>query len=661
MDNTEVREEAIRWFSEAAVSETPSVGIQGKQLSALYQRLFSVPAGFIITAGACQRFLAENALVEEVRSVMQRLGTLSEPELVQASEQLAARIAHGTFSPACAGEIREAYEILNTDQTQLGAASASALAILKNSYEPPFVAVRSSPVHEDELASYPAFMNVKGIDAVIDAIRECYRVLVSPEQLHMLASRGDEALPLVAVIIQTMVDADISGTIAPKGEGYRIEAVWGLGGLLSPKSVDPDRYDVSKEHDMMAVKEVHIGKKERAMTRDAAGKTIIVPLTENRSNQQLLTAVDAQRLAKIGEMIFKVFDEPQRITFALAHGELHIIGCVPCRSPAEPSPETLADGAPPAPMETGPAPVVAQMPSSPASPPSALPPAAGLAHEAEPGGSGMIGISRGAPPLVYHPIVPGIMMSEAFQALITLAHVAPLVVILPGHLSSIRARHSFQGLEVVQRLASSAPQASLTVLVPHVTHVRHFTDIRDLAQALHLPSSISFGVQIDTPAAVQIFGKLCDAGIVHADIDLASVAQHLLGRRTPPRERELFSPAVLTALQYVHRRAARAGTHVGIRIPDDVSLSPAHLELLAQQGAYAYSSAPSLSPYLAHLLGADLHWSEPWKPETADTTRDGTEPALKDAEQAVLHQLEAEDEYQPGDGARVKADVPPLA
>src|SRR3989338_9355154 len=129
-----------------------------------------------------------------------------------------------------------------------------------------------------------------------------------------------------------------------KGEGYLIEAVWGLGALLSDGNVEPDRYEVQKEHDMMTLNKVHIGTKEHAMTRDASGKNILVPLTENRRQQQLLTAVDAQRLAKVAEMIYQAFEEPQRIAFALTQGEPYVTGCTPYIVLAEPVGETIADG-----------------------------------------------------------------------------------------------------------------------------------------------------------------------------------------------------------------------------------------------------------------------------------------------------------------------------
>ncbi len=656
-------ENVIKWFSESKISEVPMIGIQGRHLSILYQKKFSVPAGFVLTTKACRAFLAENKILSEVQNAALRVAKMSDDELSLLSEQLSRLIAAGKFSNVFEEAVQEAYEILNTDQTQLSAAKASAFTILKNSYEPPFVAVRSSLVHEDKSGILPGIMNVKGIENVLKAVKTCYQSLVTPKQLRILSAYGNqkndapphpeglpfgqirlrrsgvwqrrsffgcsgsdpslkagvsvdprhEELPMTSVIVQKMIDADISGFIMQKGEGYLIEAVWGLGVLLSKGDVEPDRYEVKKEHDMMILNKVYIGKKEHAMTRDASGKNIIVQLTENRRQQQLLTAVDAQKLAKIGEMITAVFEEKQRIAFALTRGELYILSCKPYNLPIETA-QIIPDV-----KES-----ITSALSSGAQEPERTPPAAGsfpipIAANPATVGTGYIGFMQGNTPVTYHIIASGESRDETFHALATLVQIAPVTLILPGNLSSVRAVHIYKSLGAVKRLASISPQhATMTVLVPHVTDVHHFLDVKGLARTMDIPDRVRFGISIDTPAAVQLIGKFCDAGVAHIEFDMTSVARHLLGKRTDAREQEMFSPAILTALKYVHKQAERADIQVSVLLPQGLQLSPSQLEMLEGHGVYAYSASLSHASYLAHLLGTDLHWPEPYREPPTD-------------------------------------------
>ena len=630
----------IKWFSEPKISEVSMIGIQGMHLSRLYQNKFSVPAGFVLTTKVCKKFLNENKILPKIQDAVQQVSKMNDDELSRLSEQLSHLIAVGEFSKDFEEAVQEAYEILNTDQTQLSAAKASAFTILKNSYEPPFVAVRNSLIHENKSGTLPALMNVKGIEHVMEAIKICYQSFVTPKQLRILSAHEYEELPMTAVIIQKMIDADISGFIMQKGEGYLIEAVWGLGALLSDGNVEPDRYEVQKEHDMMTLNKVNIGTKEHAMTRDASGKNIIVQLTENRRQQQLLTAVDAQRLAKMGEMITSVFEEKQRIAFALTRGELYILGCTPNNIVVEPTPIILD-------VEESTSETISSEPQVLEKTLSTVEPfPIPIAANPTTIGTGHIGFMHGSLPVTYHLIASGESRDESFHELATLAQIAPVILILPGNLSSVRVKSIYISLEAVNRLASIAPQnAKITVLVPHVTEVRHFSDVKKLAHTMGLSERVDFGINIDTPAAVQLIGKFCDAGVAHIEFDIASVARHILGKRTDVCEKEMFSPAILTALKYVHKQADRTDIQVSVLLPQGLQVSPSQLNMLEVHGVYAYSTNILHASYLAHLLGTDLHWPEPYGPNNAQVY-----PAKEeDIEQVLLRELES-GENQTGNG-----------
>ena len=83
----------------------------------------------------------------------------------------------------------------------------------------PAVAVRSSATAEDlDDASFAGqqdtFLNVRGDDALLDAVRDCWASLWTARAIAYRARRGiDPAEVALAVVVQEMVDADAAGVM----------------------------------------------------------------------------------------------------------------------------------------------------------------------------------------------------------------------------------------------------------------------------------------------------------------------------------------------------------------------------------------------------------------------------------------------------------------
>lgn len=112
------------------------------------------------------------------------------------------------------------------------------------------LAVRSSAAGEDgarrsHAGQLRSVIGVRGEAALAAAVRE---VWASAAGANVRAYRAGAALPEVAVLIQELVDARVSGvcfTINPGSGSWRemsVEAVWGLGEGLVGGTVVPDRY-----------------------------------------------------------------------------------------------------------------------------------------------------------------------------------------------------------------------------------------------------------------------------------------------------------------------------------------------------------------------------------------------------------------------------------
>ena len=121
----------------------------------------------------------------------------------------------------------------------------------------PRVAVRSSATGEDSgeasfAGQHETILNVRGVDAVLDAVLECWRSVASERAVAYRREKGIDADIKVAVLIQQMVDADAAAIafgadpVSGDTEVILIDAAAGLGDKIASGEITPDSYRVQK-------------------------------------------------------------------------------------------------------------------------------------------------------------------------------------------------------------------------------------------------------------------------------------------------------------------------------------------------------------------------------------------------------------------------------
>ena len=197
------------------------------------------------------------------------------------------------------------------------------------------VAVRSSAVSEDgDAASFAGqqetFLNVRGSDAVIHHVRECWTSFFAPRALFYRAQKGALTDTGMAVVVQEMVQAEKSGvlfTVDPiqkRREYMVIEAVWGLGegivsGLITPDHYVVDREDGSIANEFVAVQTVAV------MYDAATGRTSEVELSEEKGSSRVLSDEELNRLRELGLRLEQYFGKPQDIEWCVRGNELLLL------------------------------------------------------------------------------------------------------------------------------------------------------------------------------------------------------------------------------------------------------------------------------------------------------------------------------------------------
>ena len=276
----------IKHFSEIDDADFPLVGGKGLNLGKLTAAGFLVPPGFCVTTDA-------------YRTTLAGVDTHNR-EAVQAV----------TLPDSLQSEILTAY-------SQLGADT---------------VAVRSSATAEDlPDASFAGqqdtFLNISGVSELLEKIKSCWASLWSDRAIAYRRDNGiDDAQLAMSVVVQTMIDAEVSGVMFTRsptgGEELVIESNWGLGESVVSGEITPDHFTVSRETEAL-IRETVVTKRKMVVREGVQA----VPI-----GQREIPSLQRGRIAelsKIGMEVEAFYGEPQDIEWARIDGQFHLLQARP--------------------------------------------------------------------------------------------------------------------------------------------------------------------------------------------------------------------------------------------------------------------------------------------------------------------------------------------
>jgi len=237
----------VRWFSELGMADLEQVGGKNASLGEMVSNLADlgvrVPDGFATTSEAYHRFIGDTGLAERISALLDGLDTDDVRRLAEVGKEIRAAVVEQPFPDDLEADIREAYDRLVEE-------SGSEMSF----------AVRSSATAEDlPDASFAGqqetFLNVRGIDAILHAIREVYASLYNDRAIAYRVHHGfDHGEVGLSAGVQRMVRSDLgaSGVMFTMDteSGFReavfITSAYGLGEGVVQGAVNPDEFYVYK-------------------------------------------------------------------------------------------------------------------------------------------------------------------------------------------------------------------------------------------------------------------------------------------------------------------------------------------------------------------------------------------------------------------------------
>jgi len=295
-------------FSEISSADVPYAGGKGANLGQLTRAGIPVPPGFVVGAPAYAAYRHQTGLAERLDAALATLDVEDTTALQEAAEEARRAVGESEMPAWLAEAIGAAYDRLAEGQADVP------------------VAVRSSATAEDTASASFAgmnetFLNVRGKDAVIDAVKRCWQSLFGARTIYYRGQRGFSQSDMdIAVVVQRQIPSTRAGvmfTIDP-ATGERdhlvIEGSFGLGESVVSGQVSPDRYVVEKSSMAILVRSVR--PKELTIEVAADGGTITRVLSERESRRPVLSDEEVLRLTELGVAIEREYGSPQDTEWA---------------------------------------------------------------------------------------------------------------------------------------------------------------------------------------------------------------------------------------------------------------------------------------------------------------------------------------------------------
>ena len=311
----------IKAFNQISSEDVAKVGGKNASLGEMINSLkplgVEVPDGFAITVEAYTEFLAVNALTPVLQNILDRLDRKSLSNLAEIGEKCREHILSSKFPREVEESIRESYDKLMSD------------GIIHS------VAVRSSATAEDSPAAsfagqHDSFLNVTGVDNVIQAVKKCYASLFNDRAIKYRQDNGFADLQVgLSVGIQLMVRSDKASagvifTIEPESGNQNLiylTGAWGLGEAVVQGAVNTDEYYLFKPAIEKGNKPIvyrKMGSKEQMLVySETSGKNIEWAQTSpSQRDQFMLSDREVEVLGRWSLAIEKHYKMPMDIEWA---------------------------------------------------------------------------------------------------------------------------------------------------------------------------------------------------------------------------------------------------------------------------------------------------------------------------------------------------------
>ena len=331
-------QEYVLWYQQLGMQDVNRVGGKNASLGEMISNLagagVEVPGGFATTADAYNQFLDQSGLNDKIHQLLDTLDVDDVNALSKAGQQIRQWIIDTPFQPEFEQAIKNAFSELSEDNDEFS------------------FAVRSSATAEDMpdasfAGQQETFLNVRGLDAVMEAIKHVFASLFNDRAISYRVHQGyDHRGVALSAGVQRMVRSDIASSgvmfTIDTESGFEdvvfITSSFGLGEMVVQGAVNPDEFYVHKptlKAGRPAVLRRNLGSKQIQMVfsedRDHGKQTLIEDIEPAKSMTFSVSDEEVEELARQAVIIEQHYGRPMDIEWAKdgVDGKLYIVQARP--------------------------------------------------------------------------------------------------------------------------------------------------------------------------------------------------------------------------------------------------------------------------------------------------------------------------------------------
>jgi len=298
----------VIWLKDMTEGDRKQVGEKAYNLSRLCSN-FNVPLAYVVTAKAFENFLLQNAISANIRRLI--ASAQDDPGSLQnIANRIQELIVKGTISEELKNDLMENYQLLEVahDKTLNEMILSSSEAL---------VSLRCSPSYESRKKHF-SVLGVKGEAGIVRELKNVWASLYTAKAIEDRLKREISFVGM-AVIVQKMVDSDVSGKIET-GKKISVQACYGLGNIFNSEKAMPDIYVVDR--DSHGVLETEY-KEQTVKSRILDGRLVLDKVSGAEGAK--LSDDDLTSLSKAALKIEKAIGTPVEIDFAMKDEEFYFL------------------------------------------------------------------------------------------------------------------------------------------------------------------------------------------------------------------------------------------------------------------------------------------------------------------------------------------------
>ncbi|WP_404399216.1 phosphoenolpyruvate synthase [Idiomarina seosinensis] len=331
-------QEYVIWYQQLGMQDVNRVGGKNASLGEMISNLagagVEVPGGFATTAEAYNQFLEQSGLNDRIHDLLDTLDVDDVTALAAAGKKIRQWIIDTPFQENFESSIKEAFTELSEDNDEFS------------------FAVRSSATAEDMpdasfAGQQETFLNVRGLDAVMEAIKHVFASLFNDRAISYRVHQGyDHKGVALSAGVQRMVRSDIAAsgvmftidTESGFDDVVFVTSSFGLGEMVVQGAVNPDEFYVHKptlKAQRPAVLRRNLGSKQIQMVfsehREHGKQTRIEDVNASQALSFSVTDDEVEELARQAVIIEQHYGRPMDIEWAKdgIDGKLYIVQARP--------------------------------------------------------------------------------------------------------------------------------------------------------------------------------------------------------------------------------------------------------------------------------------------------------------------------------------------